>query len=170
MSNMSSFIKQHNRNILSSPQNSEKRSCNCRNKNNWPLAGNCFKTCIIYRDDVIKLNETHLYYGASDGVFKYRQNNHTNSLRNQDYENKTELSKHIWQLKRNVTEFNLKWKIAAYATPYRCCTRRCDLCLTKKYIIARAKKNNLLNKRTELISKCRHRNKYIFANIWHILN
>ena len=72
MSNMSSFIKQHNRNILSSPQNSEKRSCNCRNKNNWPLAGNCFKTCIIYRDDVIKLNETHLYYGASDGVFKYR--------------------------------------------------------------------------------------------------
>ena len=72
MSNMSSFIKQHNRNILSSPQNSEKRSCNCRNKNNWPLAGNCFKTCIIYRGDVIKLNETHVYYGASDRVFKYR--------------------------------------------------------------------------------------------------
>ena len=37
----------------------------------------------------------------------------------------------------------------------------CDLCLTKKYIIARANKNNLLNKRFELISKCRHRNKYI---------
>ena len=32
MGNMSSFTKQHNRNILSSPSNIEKRSCNCRNK------------------------------------------------------------------------------------------------------------------------------------------
>ena len=77
MSNMSSFIKQHNRNILSSPSNSEKRSCNCRNKDNCPLADSCFKTCIIYRADVIKLNETHVYYGASDGEFKYRYNNHS---------------------------------------------------------------------------------------------
>ena len=129
ISNISRFIKQHNRNILSSPLNSEIRSCNCRNKDNCPLAGNFLKTCIVYRADVIKLNETHVYYGASDGEFKYRYNNHTNSFRNQDYENKTELSKHIWQLKRNGTEFNLKWNIAAYATPYRCGTRRCDLCL-----------------------------------------
>ena len=87
------------------------------------------------------------------------------SSRNHDYENKTELSKHIWQLKRYGIEFNLKWSIAAYATPYRCATRRCDLCLTEKYIIARANQNNLLNKRTELMSKCRHRNKYILKNI-----
>ena len=32
MGNMSSFIKQHNRNILSSPPNRGKRSGNCRNK------------------------------------------------------------------------------------------------------------------------------------------
>ena len=61
---------------------------------------------------------------------------HTNSFRNQDYENKTELSKHIRQTKRNGIEFSLKWSIAAYATPYRCGTRRCELCLTEKYIIA----------------------------------
>ena len=105
---MSRFIKQHNRNILSSPPNSEIRSCNCRNKDNCPLAGNFLKTCIVYRADVIKLNETHVYYGASDGELKYRYNNQRNSFRNQDYENKTELSKHIWQLKRNGTEFNPK--------------------------------------------------------------
>ena len=165
MSNMPGFIKQYDRNTLSSPPNSEERSRNCRNKDNCPLAGSCLKTCILYRADVIKLNETHVYYGASDGEFKYQYNNHTDSFRNQVYENKTELSKHIWQLKRNGTEFNLKWNIAAYATPYRCGTRRCDLCLPEKYIIARANQNNLLNKRTELISKCRHRNKYILKNI-----
>ena len=82
MSNMSSFVKQHNRTILSSSRNSEERSCNCRNKDNCSLAGRCLKTCIVYRADVIKQNETHVYHGASDGEFKYRYNNHTNSFRN----------------------------------------------------------------------------------------
>ena len=139
-------------------------------QNHCPLADSCLKTCIIYRADLIKQNETHVYYGASDGEFKYRYNNHTNSFRNQDYENKTELSKHIWQLKRNRIDFNPKWSIATYATPYRCGTRRCEFCLTDKYIIARANQNNLLNKRTKFISKCLHRNKYILKNIWYVLN
>ena len=101
MSNMSSFIKEHDRNILSSPPNREKRSCNCRNKYNCPLGGSCLKTCIVYSAHVIKQNETPVYYETSDGEFKYRYNNHTNSFRNQGYENKTELAKHIWQLKCN---------------------------------------------------------------------
>ena len=53
-------------------------------------------------------NFTHIYYCASDGEFKHGYNNHTNSFRDQDYENKTELSKHIEHLKPNETEFNLK--------------------------------------------------------------
>ena len=48
MSNKTSFIKQH-KHILSSPPNSKAHSCNCRNKDNCPLAGSCLKTCIIYR-------------------------------------------------------------------------------------------------------------------------
>ena len=153
MSNMSNFIKQHNSNILSSPTKAEERSCNCRNKDNCPLDGSCLKTCIVYRADVIKHNGTYIYYGASDGEFKFRYNNHTKSFRNRGYEHETELSKHIWELKDNNTEFYLKWSIAAYASPYRCGTRRCDPCLTEKYIIARAEQKYLLNKRTELISK-----------------
>ena len=39
---------------------------------------------------------------------------------------------------------------------YRCGTRGSNLCLTEKYIIARANQNNLLNKKTKSISKCRH--------------
>ena len=45
-----------------------------------------------------------------------------------------------------------------------------DLCLREKYVIARAHHKNLLNKRTGLISKCRHRNKYILKNIKYQLN
>ena len=41
-------------------------------------------------------------------------------------------------------------------------TRKCDLCLTEKMIIARSDPKKLLNKRTELVSKCRHRNNSLF--------
>ena len=117
MSNMSNFIKQRNSNILSSPTKTEERSCNCRNKDNCPLDGSCLKTCIVYRADVIKHNGTHIYYGASDGEFQFRYSNHTKSFRNRGYEHETELSKHIWELKDNNTEFYLKWSIVAYASP-----------------------------------------------------
>ena len=43
-------------------------------------------------------------------------------------------------------------------------SQRCFLCLNKKYKIATYKRNNLLNKRIEVISTCRHRSKYKIAN------
>ena len=48
---------------------------------------------------------------------------------------------------------------------YKCDTRCCDLCLTEKYVTASADQDHLLNKRTEIISKCRHRNKYLMKNV-----
>ena len=67
-----------------------------------------------------------------------------------------------WKILENII---LKWSIAAYASPYQCGTRRCDLSITEKYIIARADQERLLNKRTEFISKCRHRNKFLLKNV-----
>ena len=107
---------------LSLLSNSKECSCNCRNKGNFSLAGSCLKTCIVQRADVNKQNETHIYYDISDGELKYWYNNHTNLVWNQDYENKTELSKHVWQLQCNGIKLNLKWSIAVYAAPYRCGT------------------------------------------------
>ena len=46
------------------------------------------------------------------------------------------------------------------AHSYICGTRKCDLCLCEKLLIARANLACLLNKRDELISKCRHINKF----------
>ena len=40
-----------------------------------------------------------------------------------------------------------------------------NLCLTEKVFIIRANTKGLLNKRTELLSKCRHRNKYVVGNL-----
>ena len=41
------------------------------------------------------------------------------------------------QLNDNHVAFNLEWKIAAYTSPYKFGTRRCNLCLTEKYFIIR---------------------------------
>ena len=86
-------------------------------------------------------------------------------FRHLKHKNDSELSKAIWQLKNNSIDFSLKWSIAVKANPYQCGSRRCDLCLSEKVCIIRSGSKELLNKRNELISKCRHRNKYIVGNI-----
>ena len=63
MENMSSFIKQHNVNILSAESN-EKRSSNCRNKECCPLEGHCLRECILYEAKVPTEDNFKLYYGT----------------------------------------------------------------------------------------------------------
>ena len=75
-----------------------------------------------------------------------------NSFRNRNYSNSTELSKHIWTLKDNNTNFTINWSILAIAPAYSNKNKFCHLCLTEKLHLIRATKPCLLNKRTELIS------------------
>ena len=120
---------------------------------------------MIYKAEV-SINTTYKeYYGASEGDFKFRYNNHTQSLRNISHINDMELSEYLWTLKANGTDYHLKWSIKSYASRYKCGTRRCDLCLTEKIIIALADPKVILNKRNELISKCRHMSKFILHSV-----
>ena len=43
---------------------------------------------------------------------------------------------------------------------YVCVSRKCDLCICEKLLIARAEPNVFLNKRDKLVSKCWNRNKF----------
>ena len=43
-------------------------------------------------------------------------------------------------------------------------SERCNLCLAENLCIVKAKSNNLLNKRDELIYKFRHENKFYIMN------
>ena len=71
----------------------------------------------------------------------------------------------IKTLKVNGTDHHLRWGIKSYASQYKCSTRRCDLCLTEKMIVALADQKVLLNKRAVLISKYRHRSKFILNSV-----
>ena len=66
----------------------------------------------------------------------------------------------------------LKWHILKYVAPYFNITKMCRLCLQEKVeIISYTNPNELLNKRSKLVSKCRHVNKFLLANYkandWH---
>ena len=46
----------------------------------------------------------------------------------------TELSKHIWELKRSGIQYQISWHIVSRARLYNSCTMKCDLFLTEKLI------------------------------------
>ena len=145
--------------------------CNCRSKEQCPLNNNCLSSSIIYNAQITTTdNKTtpRNYIGLTKGTFKQRFNQHKITFQHRKYTNNTELSKYIWQLKDNSINFNIKWSITARARPYNNMTKRCDLCLTEKLMIIKFNSNNLLNKRSKLISKCRHGNKFYLKNIWHL--
>ena len=163
--NVGNIIKGHNSKILNADKTPTQRPCNCRNKELCPMNGECLATTIIYKADIKYDNFVKTYYGQCEGEFKTRFNNHTKSFRHEKHRNDTELSKLVWKLKDENKDYSLNWSIAARASPYKNGAKYCDLCVTEKVIIVRSEPRGLINKRTELVSKCRHRNKFLLRNL-----
>ena len=89
---------------------------------------------------------------------------HTDSFRNEKKEMATILSKHIWKLKMREVEHEVKWNIACLARPYARETKFCQLCNMEKTLIATENSANSLNRRWELMTRCRHRDKHLLTN------
>ena len=159
--NMRSIIVKHNMRVLNKKAPAAvQRECNCRVRGECPLNGTCLQRSLVYRADVECEGETASYVGACEGTFKERYRKHKSSFNNRDYENDTELSKHIWALQDETKNFQIKWSVVKKASPYVCGGKKCDLCLTEKTLIGRSEPGELLNKKSEIISKCRHKNKF----------
>lgn len=165
MDNMKTIINRHNKKVLDAANDdntSTDEQCNCRNKEQCPLDRKCLTSSVIYNAQITTNNATKNYIGLTEGTFKQRYSQHKLTFKHRKYTNSTELSKYIWQLRDKNEEFNIKWTIINRTRPYNNITKRCDLCLTEKLMIIKG--NNLLNKRSELISKCRHENKFYLRN------
>lgn len=104
------------------------------------------------------------YVGLTEGEFKSRYNNHKHSFQNPKQEHATELSKYIWKLKKSNTTYKISWKILARAKPYSNKTKRCNLCTMEKFYIIYHPELSTLNKKSELISTCRHAAKFLLKN------
>ena len=164
MPSMENIISNHNANLLKVPTPTAIKTCDCNVKRNCPLNGNCMSECVVYNANVHGPTKTRTYHGVVGGMFKSRYHVHNTSFRHRKYENDTELAKYVWKLHDKSDPYNISWSVATKAHPYVCGSRKCDLCLSEKVLIAQGDPEVMLNKRDELISKCRHRNKYTLAN------
>ena len=164
MLNMGSIINNHNKKILTNNNTTPQNGCNCRKKDQCPLDNNSLITSVIYKANVTtdKDDTGKNYIGLTEGTFKQRYMQHKLSFRDRKYASCT---KHIWKLKDNGENYKISWSIISSASAYNNISKRCNLCLTEKLYIMKADKASILSKRTELISKCRHENKYSLVNI-----
>jgi hypothetical protein len=164
MPNMKTIISGHNKKLLRNDSTNLKINgqCNCRNPEECPLDKKCLAQAIVYKASVTtSIHKTpKVYFGATELPFKFRFRNHEQSFKNPNKRNDTQLAKHIWELKEKGSDFQIKWEIQRQCSPYQCGSRRCDLCLSEKYVILLHNDRDLLNKRSELMSSCRHRAKF----------
>lgn len=162
MGNIASVISAHNKNILQ-PNKNNTWGCNCRVKDNCPLENKCLTPTIVYKATVMNNanDESKFYYGVSETPFKERFRNHTKEFKHAKYRNSTELSKYIWKLKDASITPLVSWEIAAKVYS-KTKIDYCKLCLTEKlFIINCFNDHRLLNKKSELVNSCRHRNKLL---------
>ena len=163
---MSSMIKSHNKKVINKDVK-ELKSCNCRVKSECPLNGQCQITEIIHKCTALSADKPNkVCLGTAEGDFKLRFYNHRKSFNNEASANNTTLSKYIWELKKTSNlSLTLVWSIAKKVPPYSNISKKCLLFLHKKVgIINYPGPDELLNKKSELISKCRHANRFLLRN------
>ena len=164
MPNMQSIISSHNRKMISPPDRPVTRSCNCRSRDNCVMAGQCLTTNIVYKSRVTTADDFKEYIGLTSNTFKERYNNHKSSFKNTNKAHSTSLSSYIWELKNNNTPFTSDWSIMGHAKAYSSKVRNCQLCLMEKTFIMLSDPKQTLNKRNEIVSKCRHRDKVLLKH------
>ena len=162
MENMNAVIKSHNQKVIRQATNrpcdeEPQTNCNCRNKPQCPLQGRCLDRAIVYKATIQHGNAEKAYYGLAGGPFKDRYRNHVKSFKHEKYKNETQLSKYVWDLKETNTQYTLSWEIAKKSNTNVRRSGSCNLCLEEKLLIITNKA--AINKRSEILSKCRHRNR-----------
>ena len=187
MPNMKRIITGHNRRLTDPKEEIKLEDCdkrgNCRDEC-FEERAKCQSRCSIYQASLqyetphtsipaLRIPKFKVYTGLTKNTLRERVNHHnwtfTNERnnpfnppaeRNSKLQN-TSLSTHVWKLKRRRIQYNLKWRIIKQASVYSKESGGCNLCLEEKTAIMFADEKTSLNKRTEIMQKCRHREEHL---------
>ena len=130
------------------------------------MNGKCREMNVLYKCEVTTTKAPmKVYLGVTEGEWKTRFYNHTKSITHRIYTNETTLSKYIWDVRDSLDEKpELHWAIVKTVPSYSNVSKRCMLCLHEKLAILNyPKPEELLNKRSELLSKCCHANRFLLS-------
>ena len=100
MENVAHIIRKHNQRI-SSRKEKPKQSCNCKNKDKYPMNGKCQVQNVVYKCTVLATRNfpKRVYLGVAEGDWKQRFYNHKKSIKNKSYRNDSTLSSYLWDLR-----------------------------------------------------------------------
>ena len=86
-------ISSNNKRLLADPNTAIEEKCNCRKKETCSLLGNCLIKGVVFQATIKRdKNQDELtYVGTTEGAFKTRYNNHTNSFPNP----KNKIARHL---------------------------------------------------------------------------
>ena len=167
MPDVKSSITSHNAKILNPPENTnDSKKCNCKVKDNCPLNGNCLIKDVVYMGTLTNsTSPTTHYIGMTERPFKVREREHWYSFKDPKKKLASKLSAYIWSQKSlGEEQTTISWSIIDRAPAYRNGYHHCRLCLTEKFHII-FQPVPTINKRNEIVSKCRHENKFLLANV-----
>ena len=141
--------------------------CNWRKKHECPLDGKCRTENIVYK--CVASVERYLkkvYLGTAEGDLKQRFYNQRMSFNNEGHSTDTTLSKYVWEIKEKFKIMpSLKWPRIKSVPAYSNISEKFKFCLQEKIdILKYPNPNELIKKRSELISNCRHANKFLLSN------
>ena len=161
MRSMESVISSHNKQILNPSR--EYFRYNRRVRNECHLDNKYLTPNIVHEAKVSNKanNECKRYLGASETPFRERFKNHTRNFKHKsvlNFKSQSGLKSHRvtpiveWSV---FKRFNSK-TVANHCKPY----------LTKVFYITQSLRDKkLLNKKSELVNKCRHQNKLLLRNV-----
>ena len=168
MPNIKRIIHAHNWKILNSTKEKQEPKCNCRKKKECPVQGKCQIANVIYKASLRNDGTTKYYVGSTGMKFKDRYALHKSSFNKKDSK-ATELAKAVCELKRTNKNFELSWEIICRTRKKFDLKSGCKLCNLEKIEISKIKKEESLNKRTELQSICPHYRNMFLWNYGHYL-
>ena len=127
---------------------------------------NCQVSNVSYKCDVTRPLPKKVYLGLVEGEWKSPFYNHKLSFKHKRYSDNTTLSGYMWHLKIVSSETpNVKCSILRCVPSYSNISKKILLCLYQKLaIVTLQNQKELSNKRSELLCKCSHANKFLLKN------
>ena len=164
MPNVGQIINSHNRKILRKDPEPEK-PCNCK-KFKCPINSgkySCRTKNVVYKAEVKSEIERKTYIGLTSMEFKQRFYKHRADFEHRKHEDSTKLSNYIWKLKDKNIKFEINWKILRKVKETQNGDKMCRLCTLESKLIMK-NDDHPLNQRSEIMNKCRHKNKFLLKN------
>ena len=80
-------------------------------------------------------SSTEQYVGLTADRFKDRYSKHKQDQDKPQNRTNTTLAGHVWDLKDQKIDFEIKWEIVRRAAPFSPTSKSCNLCLAEKWNI-----------------------------------